>query len=136
MIRVLAVRVLLAVTPFPLANCAPRPMVTVGGGTGSGCGEDNPWAHRVVEKFLTSPSVAQDRAQLGLVSPATIRVLNGERDSGICNRLRAVAVGGGPFSFYASGGIYFVVGRRPTSSEFTPLTLVGPGFDVLSALAM
>jgi hypothetical protein len=134
MIRVLAVRMLLAVTLFLLANCAPRPMVTVGGGRG--CGEDNPWAHRVVEKFLTSPSLAQDRAKVGLVSPSTIRVLNGERDSGICNRLRAVAVGEGPFSFYASGGIYFVVGRRPTSSEFTPLALVGPDFCLLSALAM
>lgn len=130
-------RTLLPVTALVIAGaCAPR-LTQNSGNTRATCPPDNASARRVVEKFQSSPLLAQERANAGVTPGAhAFRALGADRDSTTCTRLWSLTGEAGRFTFYASDELYFVVGDRPATSEFTPLLIVKPDFTLVASLAM
>ena len=101
------------------------------------CPQDDTWARRVVEKFLSSQLLESERAKAGVTPGAyAFRVLTSDRDSATCARLESLAEGAGQFTFYGSDELFFAVGRRATTSEFTPLLIIKRDFTLISSIAM
>jgi hypothetical protein len=109
-------RIRLAVTTLLIAGaCAPhlaQPALKARGA----CPQDDAWARRGVEKFLSSPLLQSERTTAGITPGAhAFHVLTSDRDSATCARLESLAGGAGQFTFYGSDELFFAVGRRPAT---------------------
>ncbi|HEU5185788.1 MAG TPA: hypothetical protein VFU01_14535 [Gemmatimonadaceae bacterium] len=99
---------------------------------------------RQVIKFVTSPQLAADRAEIGLGNPdtAAVRVLADSTDAAVCQWLNAnVGEPSGPplsRTYFEVNGFYVVATttQRELSTRFTPMAVFDSTMTLRKAIAM
>lgn len=99
---------------------------------------------RKVIKFLTSPQLAADRAEIGLGNPDTVavRVLADSTDAGVCQWLNTnVGESSGPplsRTYFDVNGFYIVAtaSQLELTLRFTPMAVFDSTMTLRKAIAM
>lgn len=98
--------------------------------------------HRVI-KFVRSPGLASDRAEIGLRNPdtAAIRVFADSTDAAVCQWLNANVGFSGPLlsrTYFEVNGFYVVAAanQRELTTRFTPMAVFDSTMTLRKAVAM